>query len=445
MSTSAPSDENVKQESPLAQRMRPRHINEFIGQPHLLNPGKPLYRVIQQGTLHSMILWGPPGTGKTTLAKIIAKSANATVECLSAVLTGVKDIRKIIEQAKQAKKDKRRTVLFVDEVHRFNKLQQDAFLPHVEIGTIILIGATTENPSFQVNNALLSRTRVYVLKPLSESHLLKILQNALEDKRGLGSRKLIMAPNLQKRLIRFADKDARQVLNLLEIISDFTEEKTGKFEITETIVNEVLSTSLRRFDHHGDEFYDQTSALHKSVRGSNPDAALYWLSRLLDGGIDPHYIARRLLRMASEDIGNADPRALRITLDAWETYERLGSPEGELALAQAVIYCACAPKSNATYTAFSQAMHDAKSQGSLPVPLHLRNAPTQLMRSLNYGKQYRYPHDDPDGFIANENYFPEKLNATCYYKPVDRGLEIKIKEKLEYLRCRNLTKSSSDK
>lgn len=321
------SDKNIKLGVPLAQRMRPRHLAEFIGQAHLLSLGKPLYNVIQQGSLHSMILWGPPGTGKTTIAKIIAQSAGASVDCLSAVLTGIKDIRTVVERAKKAQAQGRPpTVLFVDEVHRFNKLQQDAFLPHVEAGTIILIGATTENPSFQVNNALLSRTRVYVLKSLSESNLLSILQQALMDKeRGLGRRNLQMSDTLQKRLIRFGDGDARQVLNLLEIVSDFTVDAGEKTEISDSIVNEVLATSIRRFDHHGDEFYDQISALHKSVRGSNPDAALYWFSRMIDGGVDPHYIARRVLRMASEDIGNADPRALRLALDAWETYERLGS------------------------------------------------------------------------------------------------------------------------
>jgi len=429
----------VKQTIPLAQRMRPRGVDEFIGQEHLLGSTKPLFRVVQQGALHSMILWGPPGTGKTTLAHIIANSAGATVKCLSAVLTGVKDIRKVIDQAKEANVRGHATVLFVDEVHRFNKLQQDAFLPHVEAGTIILIGATTENPSFQVNNALLSRTRVYVLKSLSDHHLMRILQQALRDERGLGARNLTMSETLQKRLIQFADGDARQVLNLLEIVSDFTESFDGRAEVTEAVVNEVLSTSLRRFDHHGDEFYDQISALHKSVRGSDPDAALYWLSRLLDGGVDPNYVARRVLRIASEDIGNADPRALRLALDAWETYERLGSPEGELALAQATLYCACAPKSNAAYCAFSEAMRDAKTQGSLAVPLHLRNAPTTLMRSLNYGKKYRYPHDEPDGFVAGESYFPPSLQNRHYYKPVNRGLEIKIKEKLNILRSKKST------
>jgi putative ATPase len=305
----------TKQAIPLAQRMRPRCVEEFIGQEHLLGKGKPLLRVIQQGTLHSMILWGPPGTGKTTLAHMIAASADATVEHLSAVLTGVKDIRQVVEKAQTSEQHGKPIVLFVDEVHRFNKLQQDAFLPHVEAGKIILIGATTENPSFQVNNALLSRTRVYVLKPLLDHHLGKVLQGALQDARGLGDRELTLPDVLRQRLIKFADGDARQALNLLEIISDFSDENT---EILEEVVNEVLSTSLRRSDHHGDAFYDQVSALHKSVRGSDPDASLYWLSRLLDGGVDPNYVARRILRIASEDIGNADPRALRLALDAWE-------------------------------------------------------------------------------------------------------------------------------
>jgi len=330
------------------------------------------------------------------------------------------------------------TVFFVDEVHRFNKAQQDAFLPHVEQGTIILIGATTENPSFQLNNALLSRTRVYVLKPLSEADLIHILNAALLDKeRGLGARHLEISDDLKKRLIQFADGDARQCLNLLEILSDFAETKDNREVITETAVDEVLSTSVRRFDKGGEAFYDQISALHKAVRGSDPDAALYWFCRMLDGGCDPHYLARRILRMASEDIGNADPRGLHLAKDAWETYERMGSPEGELALAQALVYLACAAKSNAVYTAFNAAMKDVKQLGSLEVPLRLRNAPTKLMKSLDYGKDYRYAHNEDDAFVAGEHYFPDEIEKRHYYKPVSRGLEIKIKEKLEYLAALN--------
>ena len=417
---------------PLAMRMRPKSLGEFFGQSHLVGKGKALHQAIINGHLHSMILWGAPGTGKTTLADIIASSAGARVERLSAVLAGVKDIRDVVKRAELAQEAQNQaTILFVDEVHRFNKAQQDAFLPHVEKGTIVLIGATTENPSFQLNNALLSRARVYVLKPLSEDELLSIFKQALADKeRGLGDLSLTITEDLQRRLIQFADGDARQCLNLLEIASDFTEGNV----ITEAAVNEVLSTSLRRFDKGGEAFYDQISALHKSVRGSDPDAALYWFSRMIDGGCDPHYIARRVLRMASEDIGNADPRGLQIALDAWETYERLGSPEGELAIAQAVVYLASTAKSNAVYKALNEAMSDAKQNGSLDVPLRLRNAPTRLMKELDYGKDYRYAHNEPDAYAAGEHYFPDGMKQQHYYHPVDRGLEIKIAEKLARLR-----------
>jgi len=377
-----------------------------------------------------MILWGPPGTGKTTLAKLLAESSGAEIENISAVLAGVKDIRDIVERAKKAA-----TVLFVDEVHRFNKSQQDAFLPYVENGVFTLIGATTENPSFELNNALLSRTRVYVLKSLSEPEILQIIDMALEDKeRGLGQRNIELPLELRNMLVQAADGDARQALNYLEICADFAIAKNGKEIIPEEAVQEVLKSGLRRFDKGGENFYDQISALHKSVRGSSPDAALYWLCRMLDGGCDPEYIARRVVRMASEDIGNADPRALTLAINAWQTYERLGAPEGELAIAQAIVYMACAPKSNATYTAFTNAMSDVKSHGSLEVPLHLRNAPTKLMKQLNYGKKYRYAHDEPDGYAAGEQYFPDNIPKKQYYCPVNRGLEIKIAEKLAKLR-----------
>jgi len=415
---------------PLAARLRPRNLDEFFGQTHLLGPGKPLRQAILNHNLHSMILWGPPGTGKTTLAKLLAESSGAEIENISAVLAGVKDIRDIVERAKKAA-----TVLFVDEVHRFNKSQQDAFLPYVENGVFTLIGATTENPSFELNNALLSRTRVYVLKSLSEPEILQIIDMALEDEeRGLGQRNIELPIELRNMLTQAADGDARQALNYLEICADFAIAKNGKEITPEEAVQEVLKSGLRRFDKGGGNFYDQISALHKSVRGSSPDAALYWLCRMLDGGCDPEYIARRVVRMASEDIGNADPRALTLAINAWQTYERLGAPEGELAIAQAIVYMACAPKSNATYTAFTNAMSDVKSHGSLEVPLHLRNAPTKLMKQLNYGKKYRYAHDEPDGYAAGEQYFPDNIPKKQYYCPVNRGLEIKIAEKLAKLR-----------
>jgi putative ATPase len=417
--------------------MRPRSLDTYTGQPHILGNGKPLRRAIEEGNLHSMILWGPPGTGKTTLAKLLAEQTNAEFMTLSAVLAGVKDIREAVAAARQIRDlEGRQTILFVDEAHRFNKAQQDAFLPYVEDGTVIFIGATTENPSFELNSALLSRARTYVLKRLAPGELRHIIDAALADRiNGLGERELLMADPLRDRLAQAADGDARRALNLLEIAADLAEETDGKYIIPETVLNEVIAGGSRRFDKGGDDFYDQISALHKAVRGSAPNAALYWLVRMLDGGCDPLYLARRIVRMASEDIGNADPRALTLCLNAWDVQERLGSPEGELALAQAVLYLSCAAKSNAVYKAYNTARADIPRTGSLEVPVHLRNAPTRLMKELGYGKHYRYAHDEPEGYAAGENYFPEGMGQPQYYRPVDRGLEIRIAEKLAHLRA----------
>lgn len=417
---------------PLAARMRPRQLDDYLGQAHLLGKDKSLRQALEAGQLHSMILWGPPGVGKTTLAKLLAELADLNFTSLSAVMSGVKEIREAVIKAQEKRRYTHKpTLLFVDEVHRFNKSQQDAFLPFIEDGTFIFIGATTENPSFELNSALLSRARVYVLKPIASDVLEGLLETALNDsQRGLGKEQLTVSENSLALLAKAADGDARRALNFLEIAADLATEGV----ISSATVAEVVQESLRRFDKGGEQFYDQISALHKSVRGSAPDAALYWFCRMLDGGCDPLYIARRLVRMASEDIGNADPRGVQLAINAWDVQTRLGSPEGELAIAHALVFLAVAPKSNAVYTAYNAAMQTVKSTPSYEVPLHLRNAPTELMSDLGYGETYRYAHDEPDGYAAGEVYLPQQLKDTRFYQPVERGLEIKIAEKMRYLK-----------
>ena len=422
---------NNQDHMPLAEKVRPCSMDKFFGQDHLTSKGKPLREIIEKGVLHSMVFWGPPGTGKTTLAKLISLKLKANFISLSAVMAGVGDIRKTVKEAKELRaKTGNATVLFLDEIHRFNKSQQDAFLPYLEDGTLTLIGATTENPSFQLNNALLSRLRVYILKQLTESSMKLVLSNALPE---LGQSKtpLQLEDQALNLIAAAADGDARKGLNILELAFAFLMTRDNPSNIIKlNDINEVLGSEIRRFDNKGEQFYDQISALHKSIRGSDPDASLYWLMRMLDGGCDAQYIARRMIRVASEDIGNADPRALRVTLDAWECLERLGSPEGELALSQAIIYLSCAPKSNAVYKASKLAMDDVRLFGSMEVPKKLRNAPTKLMKEMEYGDGYHYAHNEKDGIVYGEKYFPDDMEKRKYYHPVDRGLEIKIKDKL---------------
>lgn len=420
---------------PLAARMRPTTLGEYIGQQHLLAPGKPLPRAIEAGQLHSMILWGPPGTGKTTLAEVIARYGNADVERISAVTSGIKEIREAIERARQNRNAGRRTILFVDEVHRFNKSQQDAFLPHIEDGTITFIGATTENPSFELNSALLSRARVYLLKALTVEEIEQVIEQAMTDSaRGLGGQKIVVPQETRRMLAELVNGDARRALNSLEMMADMAEaDASGVRTLTPELLREVSGERSARFDNKGDRYYDLISALHKSVRGSAPDAALYWYARIITAGGDPLYVARRLLAIASEDVGNADPRAMQVAISAWDCFTRVGPAEGERAIAQAIVYLACAPKSNAVYTAFKAALRDAKEQPDFDVPEHLRNAPTKLMKEMGLGAEYRYAHDEANAYAAGENYFPPQMAAARYYFPTSRGLEGKIGEKLAWL------------
>nr|WP_254620474.1 replication-associated recombination protein A [Vibrio cholerae] len=415
--------------------MRPQTVEQYIGQQHILGPGKPLRRALEAGHIHSMILWGPPGTGKTTLAEVAANYANAEVERVSAVTSGVKEIRAAIEKARENKLSGRRTILFVDEVHRFNKSQQDAFLPHIEDGTVTFIGATTENPSFELNNALLSRARVYKLTSLNPQEILQALNQAIADtERGLGKVAAVFADNVLDRLAELVNGDARMSLNYLELLYDMArEDDQGRKQIDLPLLAEVAGEKVSRFDNKGDIWYDLISAVHKSIRGSDPDAALYWAARMISAGCDPLYIARRLLAIASEDVGNADPRGMQVALSAWDCFTRVGPAEGERAIAQAIVYLACAPKSNAVYTAWKQALSDAHNLPEFEVPPHLRNAPTRLMKDLGYGEEYRYAHDEPGAYAAGECYFPPEMSGTRYYQPTQRGLETKIAEKLAYL------------
>lgn len=428
-------DFSSEQFQPLAARMRPTTLEQYIGQQHLLAPDKPLTRAIEAGHLHSMILWGPPCTGKTTLAELIGRYGNADVERISAVTSGIKEIREAIERARQNRQAGRRTILFVDEVHRFNKSQQDAFLPHIEDGTITFIGATTENPSFELNSALLSRARVYLLKSLTVEDIETVLQQALTDKeRGLGKENIVLPESTRRMIAELVNGDARRALNTLEMMADMAEsDAQGKRELTPQLLNAVSGERAARFDNKGDRYYDLISALHKSVRGSAPDAALYWYARIITAGGDPLYVARRLLAIASEDVGNADPRAMQVAIAAWDCFTRVGPAEGERAIAQAIVYLACAPKSNAVYTAFKAAMRDAREKPDFDVPEHLRNAPTKLMKEMGLGKAYRYAHDEPNAYAAGEDYFPAEMAQTRYYQPTSRGLEGKIGEKLAWL------------